>query len=136
MSGINFTAEPGQHVAFVGPSGAGKSTVLYLAPRLYEVTGGSVAFAGTDVRRLTQASIIDHVGIVSQETYLFHATIRENLLYAMPDATQEQIEKACVSANIHHIITSFEDGYDTVVGSAATGSPVARSSGSRSPGCC
>jgi len=116
LSGVSFTAEPGEHVAFVGPSGAGKSTVLYLAPRLYEVTGGSVAFAGTDVRRLTQASIIDHVGIVSQETYLFHATIRENLLYAKPDATREEMEAACTSANIHHIIMGFEAGYDTVVG--------------------
>ncbi|WP_170283258.1 ABC transporter ATP-binding protein [Microbacterium ulmi] len=116
LGGISFTAEPGQHVAFVGPSGAGKTTVLYLAPRLYEASGGSVLFAGEDVRRLTQESIIDAVGIVSQETYLFHATIRENLRYAKPEATDAEIEAACVAANIHHIITSFEDGYDTVVG--------------------
>ena len=116
LTDVTFAAEPGQHVAFVGPSGAGKSTVLYLAPRLYETTEGAVLFAGTDVRRLTQESIIDHVGIVSQETYLFHATIRENLLYAKPDATQAEIEEACTAANIHHIITGFEHGYDTVVG--------------------
>jgi ATP-binding cassette subfamily B protein len=90
--------------------------VLYLAPRLYEATAGSVEFAGTDVRRLRQDAIIDHVGIVSQETYLFHATIRENLLYARPDATQEELEAACAAANIHHIIEGFEDGYETVVG--------------------
>jgi ATP-binding cassette, subfamily B, bacterial len=116
LRGISFVAEPGQHVAFVGPSGAGKTTILYLTPRMYETSGGAVLFAGEDVRRLTQESIIDHVGIVSQETYLFHATIRENLLYAKPDATQEELEEACRAANIHHIITGFEEGYDTVVG--------------------
>jgi ATP-binding cassette subfamily B protein len=116
LRGVSFTAEPGQHVAFVGPSGAGKTTVLYLTPRMYEASGGSVLFAGEDVRRLTQESIIDEVGIVSQETYLFHATIRENLLYAKPDATQEELEEACRAANIHHIIVGFENGYDTIVG--------------------
>ncbi|WP_394279041.1 ABC transporter ATP-binding protein [Microbacterium sp.] len=116
LDGVSFVAEPGQHVAFVGPSGAGKTTVLYLAPRLYEATGGEVLFAGEDVRALTHESIIDHVGIVSQETYLFHATIRENLRYARPDATDEQIEAACAAANIHHVIAGFEQGYDTVVG--------------------
>jgi ATP-binding cassette subfamily B protein len=116
LRGISFAAEPGQHVAFVGPSGAGKTTILYLTPRMYEASGGEVLFAGEDVRRLTQESIIDHVGIVSQETYLFHATIRDNLLYAKPEATQEEIEEACRAANIHHIITGFEEGYDTIVG--------------------
>ena len=81
LQGISFVAEPGQHVAFVGPSGAGKTTILYLTPRLYEVSGGEVLFAGADVRSLTQESIIDHVGIVSQETYLFHATIRETKIH-------------------------------------------------------
>lgn len=116
LQGVSFVAEPGQHVAFVGPSGAGKTTVLYLAPRLYEAHGGAVLFAGADVRRLTQESIIDDVGIVSQETYLFHATIRENLLYAKPDASEEELIAACTAANIHHIIAGFERGYDTVVG--------------------
>ncbi|MET0673809.1 MAG: ABC transporter ATP-binding protein [Microbacterium pygmaeum] len=116
LRGISFTARPGQHVAFVGPSGAGKTTVLYLTPRMYEASAGSVLFAGQDVRHLTQESIIDSVGIVSQETYLFHATIRENLLYAKPEATQEELEEACRAANIHHIISGFEQGYDTVVG--------------------
>ncbi len=116
LQGVSFTAEPGQHVAFVGPSGAGKTTILYLAPRLYEASGGSVLFAGEDVRRLTQESIIDHIGIVSQETYLFHATVRENLLYARPDATDDDLVAACTAANIHHIIAGFADGYDTVVG--------------------
>jgi ATP-binding cassette subfamily B protein len=116
LQSVSFTAEPGQHVAFVGPSGAGKTTVLYLTPRLYEASEGSVLFAGEDVRRLTQESIIDHVGIVSQETYLFHATIGDNLRYAKPGATQEEIEAACRAANIHHVIAGFEHGYDTVVG--------------------
>ncbi|GAA2970159.1 ATP-binding cassette subfamily B protein [Microbacterium terrae] len=116
LDGVSFVAEPGRHVAFVGPSGAGKTTVLYLTPRLYEVSGGAVLFAGADVRRLRQESIIDHVGIVSQETYLFHATILENLRYAKPDATDAEIEAACRAANIHHVISGFERGYDTVVG--------------------
>ncbi|MCU4672287.1 ABC transporter ATP-binding protein [Microbacterium fluvii] len=113
---VSFTAAPGQHVAFVGPSGAGKTTILYLAPRLYEATEGAVLFAGADVRSLTQASIIDAVGIVSQETYLFHATIAENLRYAKPAATDEELVAACTAANIHHVIAGFERGYDTVVG--------------------
>lgn len=113
---VSFTVEPGQHVALVGPSGAGKSTILSLAPRLYEADAGAVLFAGTDVRALTGASIIDSVGIVSQETYLFHATIRENLRYAKPEATDAELVAACEAANIHDVIAGFEHGYDTVVG--------------------
>ncbi len=113
---ITFTVEPGQHVALVGPSGSGKSTILYLAPRLYEASSGTVRFAGEDVRHLSAASIIDDVGIVSQETYLFHATIAENLRYAKPDATDDELVEVCRAANIHHIIEGFEDGYDTLVG--------------------
>lgn len=116
LDGVSFVAEPGTHVAFVGPSGAGKTTILYLAPRLYEASGGAVEFSGADVKSLTQESIIDRIGIVSQETYLFHATIRENLRYAKPDATDQELERACRAANIHHVITSFDQGYDTVVG--------------------
>ena len=116
LQAVSFVADPGQHVAFVGPSGAGKTTVLYLAPRLYEAHGGEVLFAGADVRSLTQESIIDSVGIVSQETYLFHATIRENLLYAKPGASDAEMIAACESANIHHIVAGFENGYDTIVG--------------------
>lgn len=116
LKGVSFVAEPGEHVAFVGPSGAGKTTILYLTPRLYEASGGSVLFAGKDVRDLVGESIIDNVGIVSQETYLFHASIRDNLLYAKPDANEEELIAACEAANIHHIISGFENGYDTVVG--------------------
>ncbi|MFJ4039268.1 ABC transporter ATP-binding protein [Microbacterium sp. NPDC090007] len=116
LDGVSFTVEPGQHVAFVGPSGAGKTTILYLTPRMYEATGGAVMFSGVDVRALDRASIVDEIGIVSQETYLFHATVRENLRYARPDATDAEIEAACRAANIHHVIAGFENGYDTVVG--------------------
>lgn len=116
LDGVSFEVEPGQHVAFVGPSGAGKTTILYLTPRMYAATGGEVRFAGANVETLAGASIIDHVGIVSQETYLFHASIRENLRYAKPDATDAELENACRAANIHHVIARFADGYDTVVG--------------------
>lgn len=116
LRGVSFTAEPGQHVALVGPSGAGKTTVLSLVPRLYDATGGAVLFAGADVRGLTAASVVDRIGIVSQETYLFHATVRENLRYAKPDATEDELRAACRAANIDHVIAGFEHGYDTIVG--------------------
>ncbi|MFE1663843.1 ABC transporter ATP-binding protein [Microbacterium sp. P02] len=116
LGGVSFVAAPGQHVAFVGPSGAGKTTVLYLTPRMYEASEGHVMFAGADVRTLRRAAIIDHVGIVSQETYLFHATVADNLRYAKPDATDAELEAACRAANIHHVIVGFEQGYDTIVG--------------------
>jgi ATP-binding cassette subfamily B protein len=113
---VSFTAEPGQRHAFVGPSGAGKTTIVYLAARLHETSGGAVMFAGEDVRHLRHESVVEHVGVVTQETYLFHATIAENLRYANPDATDADLEAACRDANIHDQIMSFEDGYDTVVG--------------------
>ncbi|MEO6826639.1 MAG: ABC transporter ATP-binding protein [Microbacteriaceae bacterium] len=113
---VSFAIEPGQFAAFVGPSGAGKTTVSYLIPRLYEATNGRVLFAGVDVRRLQHESLISHIGIVSQETYLFHATIAENLRYAKPDATRAELEAAAQLANIHQTIASFPDTYDTVVG--------------------
>jgi ATP-binding cassette subfamily B protein len=116
LDGVSLTIEPGQFVAFVGPSGAGKTTVSYLIPRFYEVTSGSVRFAGVDVRDLRQDSLVSHIGVVSQETYLFHATIGENLRYAKPDATDEQLHVATKAANIHDTIMSFPDGYDTKVG--------------------
>ena len=116
LDSVSFAAEPGTHIAFVGPSGAGKTTILYLTPRMYEASAGSVMIGGRDVRELTAESIIDHVGIVSQETYLFHATVRENLRYAKPDATDDELERACRGANIHDRVMSFEHGYDTVVG--------------------
>ena len=116
LKGLSFEIEPGQYAAFVGPSGAGKTTVSYLVPRLYEASDGRVSFAGTDVRELEQESLISNIGIVSQETYLFHATIAENLRYAKPGATDAELESAARAANIHDTIASFPDGYDTVVG--------------------
>ncbi|KQO62281.1 ABC transporter ATP-binding protein [Curtobacterium sp. Leaf261] len=116
LRGMDFRLEPGQFGAFVGPSGAGKTTVSYLVPRLYEATSGTVRFAGTDVRDLTQDDLVAHIGIVSQETYLFHATIGENLRYAKPGATDAELEAAARAANIHATIASFPEGYDTVVG--------------------
>lgn len=113
---VSFTIEPGQYAAFVGPSGAGKTTVSYLVPRLYEVSSGAVRFAGVDVRELRQASLVSQIGIVSQETYLFHASIADNLRYARPDASDAELEAAARAANIHETISSFPDGYDTVVG--------------------
>ena len=116
LTGISFDLAPGTYAAFVGPSGAGKTTVSYLLPRLHEATEGRVLFAGEDVRNLRHASLIDSIGIVSQETYLFHATIAENLRYAKPDAADAELEAAARAANIHDTIASFPDGYDTVVG--------------------
>lgn len=116
LKGLSFSISPGQFAAFVGPSGAGKTTVSYLIPRLHDVTSGRVVFAGDDVRDLENDSLVRNIGIVSQETYLFHATIGENLRYAKPGASQAELEAAARSANIHDTIVSFPDGYDTVVG--------------------
>jgi ATP-binding cassette subfamily B protein len=116
LDDVSFTIRPGQFAAFVGPSGAGKTTVSYLIPRFFEASDGVVRFAGRDVRDLTMESLVAHIGVVSQETYLFHATIAENLRYARPDATTQQLEQAARAANIHDTIVSFPDGYDTVVG--------------------
>jgi len=116
LDGVSFVAQPGQTVAFVGPSGAGKTTLVYLAARLHEASDGAVLFAGADVRDLTHESVVDRVGVVTQETYLFHASIAENLRYARPDATDEELVEACRAANIHDQIERFEHGYDTIVG--------------------
>jgi ATP-binding cassette subfamily B protein len=116
LKNINLRVQKGQYVAFVGPSGSGKTTISYLIPRLYEVSSGKVLFSGSDVRNLKQTDLTDHIGIVSQETYLFHATVRENLGYAKPDATHEEIMEAAKQANIHETIMSFPEGYQTMVG--------------------
>jgi ATP-binding cassette subfamily B protein len=116
LDDVSFVIEPGEFAAFVGPSGAGKTTVSYLIPRFYDATGGSIRFGGTDVRDLQQESLVSHIGVVSQETYLFHASIAENLRYARPDATQEELEDAARRANIHDTIAGFPDGYATIVG--------------------
>jgi ATP-binding cassette subfamily B protein len=113
---LTLTVRPGQLAAVVGPSGAGKTTLSYLVPRLYDVDRGRVTLDGIDVRELTLSSLASVIGMVTQETYLFHATIRDNLRYADEDATDAQLEAAARAANIHDRIMSFPDGYDTVVG--------------------
>ena len=116
LQDISFKLESGHSIALVGPSGSGKSTIANLIPRLYDVQGGQVTFDGVDVRKLDLEFLRDNIGIVSQETYLFNGTIRENLLYARPDATEEQILEACKKANIIDFIERQENGLDTMVG--------------------
>ena len=116
LKDINFRLDKGKCFAIVGPSGSGKSTLINLIPRLYDVDGGEVRFDGVDVRRLDLAFLRRNIGIVSQETYLFNGTIRDNLLYAKPDATEEELIDACKQANIYDFISNQEAGLDTMVG--------------------
>jgi ATP-binding cassette subfamily B protein len=116
LEAIDFIAEPGELVALVGPSGAGKTTTTYLIPRLYDVDDGAVELDGTDVRGLTLASIGRAVGFVTQETYLFHASIRDNLSYAKPEATDDELEAATRAAAIHERILELPERYETIVG--------------------
>lgn len=113
---INLVALPGQLVALVGPSGAGKTTISYLVPRLYDVTEGSITIDGIDIRRVTQASLASSIGFVTQESYLFHASIADNLLYGRPEASAEEMMDAAKAAFIHDRIMEFPAGYDTMVG--------------------
>jgi ATP-binding cassette subfamily B protein len=113
---VSFEVKPGRLAALVGPSGAGKTTVTYLLPRLYDPTGGAIRIDGHDIRGLTLDTLASQIGMVTQETYLFNDTIRANLLYARPDATDQQIVAACRAANIHDFIVDLLDGYDTIVG--------------------
>jgi ATP-binding cassette subfamily B protein len=108
--------EPGQLVALVGPSGAGKTTLTTLVPRFYDPTGGRVLIDGHDVRALTLESLRRHIGIVFQDTFLFHASIRDNLLYARPDATDDELVAAATAAYLHEFVAGLPDGYDTIVG--------------------
>lgn len=113
---LSLSIEPGQMVAIVGPSGAGKSTVAQLLPRLFDPDSGSITIDGVDIKTIKRTSVRSHIGIVMQETYLFHDTIFANLKYAKEDATQEEVISACQAANIHDFISSLPDGYQTVVG--------------------
>jgi len=116
LEAIDFEVAPGQLVALVGPSGSGKTTTTYLIPRLYDVDAGAVEIDGTDVRRVTLASLGAVIGFVTQETYLFHSSIRDNLRYARPDATDDELEAATRAAAIHERIAELPEGYDTIVG--------------------
>lgn len=116
LEDVSFSVEPGQLVALVGPSGAGKTTISYLLPRLYDVSRGAVRIDGRDVRTITLGSLADAIGVVTQETYLFHDTIAANLRYARPDAPVEEMRAAAEAANIAEFIESLPDGYETVVG--------------------
>lgn len=116
LKDISFALKSGNSIALVGPSGSGKSTIANLIPRLYDVDNGTITLDGVDVRSLDLAWLRDKIGIVSQETYLFNGTIRENLLYAKPDATEEQLMEACKKANIEDFILRQEKGLDTMVG--------------------
>lgn len=113
---VSFEVRPGQLAALVGPSGAGKTTITYLLPRLYDPTEGTITIDGYDLRDLSLDTLSAQIGMVTQETYLFNDTIRANLLYARPDATEREMIEACRAANIHDFIASLPEGYDTVVG--------------------
>ncbi len=116
LHGVSFTVPAGTKTALVGETGSGKTTLGYLAARLYDVERGSVSIAGVDVRELSFASLASMVGVVSQETYLLHASVRENLRFAKPGATDDELERAARAAQIHGLIASLPEGYDTVVG--------------------
>jgi ATP-binding cassette, subfamily B, bacterial len=116
LNGVDFEIRPGQLAALVGPSGAGKTTITYLVPRLYDVQEGAVEIDDVDVRKIALESLGGLIGVVTQETYLFHTTIRRNLLYGKPDATQEELEAAARAANIADRIDELAEGYDTIVG--------------------
>ncbi|RKN56198.1 ABC transporter ATP-binding protein [Micromonospora costi] len=116
LRGVSFSVEPGQMVALVGPSGAGKSTLSMLIPRVYDVTDGQVLVGGLDVRDATLDSLRDEIGVVTQDSHLFHETIRENLRYAKPDATDDELWAALAGAQVADLVRSLPDGLDTTVG--------------------
>ncbi len=116
LNNVSFEIKPGQLAALVGPSGAGKTTITYLVPRLYDVDSGSVEIDGYNVKDIALESLGEVIGVVTQETYLFHASVRENLMYARTNATEEEMIEAAKAAAIHDRIMELDDGYDTIVG--------------------
>ena len=116
LSHVNLTVAPGETLALVGPSGSGKTTLSQLLPRFYDVTGGAVLVDGKDVRRVTQSSLHRYIGIIQQDVFLFAATVRENIRYGRPDATDEEVARAAIMASIHDEIMEMPQGYDTFVG--------------------
>jgi ATP-binding cassette subfamily B protein len=116
LKDISFAAEPGQLVALVGPSGSGKTTITHLIPRLYDVQSGSVRIDGIDLRDTQLESLRQRIGVVTQDAHMFHDTIRANLLYAKPDASEEQMQAALRDAQLLNLMESLPEGLDTVVG--------------------
>lgn len=116
LKDVDLEIKPGQMAAFVGPSGAGKTTITYLVPRLYDTTDGAVMIDGVDIKDVSLDSLRGQIGMVTQDTFLFNISIRDNLLFARPDASEKEIIEACRDANIHDFIVSLPDGYNTVVG--------------------
>jgi ATP-binding cassette subfamily B protein len=116
IDGVSFAAKPGQLVALVGPTGAGKTTITYLIPRFYDVTAGRVEVDGHDVREVTLGWLRSQIGVVTQETYLFNATVRDNLRYARPDASDAELMAACQAARLDDVVSHMPDGLDTEVG--------------------
>ena len=116
LKNVSFSVEPGQMVALVGPSGAGKTTITYLVPRLYDPDLGVVRIDGIDAKQISLRSLREQIGIVTQDTFLFNASLRENIMFGRKDATEEDMIEACKAAQIHDFISSLENGYDTIVG--------------------
>ena len=134
IDAVSLDVAPGQLVALVGASGAGKTTFTNLLARFYDPQQGSIQIDGRDLRELKLQSVAETIGLVLQDTYLFHGSLRENLLYARPDADAAMLAAACRDAYLDEVLAGLPDGLETIVGERGTGSAEARSSGWRSPG--